>query len=157
MNLQGQRAYRDDNQHDCGQKDVADPRIDAREGQVGGEIHIHRLLENSLVGYGQARENERVHHIDRVGYFAEKLYRRHHERACNKTAVQLENRNCADKVRDNRNDAGAGSKTEHRHDCNGENDPDRRQSAQVTNWMKDVRSELVQIIYENLIYPKNRY
>jgi len=32
-----------------------------------------------------------------------------------------------------------------------------RQSAQVTNWMKDVRSELAQIIYEKPIYPKNRY
>ena len=32
-----------------------------------------------------------------------------------------------------------------------------RQSAQVTNWMKDVRSELAQIIYEQPIYPKNRY
>jgi beta-ureidopropionase len=27
----------------------------------------------------------------------------------------------------------------------------------VTNWMKDVRSELAQIIYEKPIYPKNRY
>jgi predicted amidohydrolase len=32
-----------------------------------------------------------------------------------------------------------------------------RESAQVTNWMKDVRSELAQIIYEKPIYPKNRY
>jgi beta-ureidopropionase len=32
-----------------------------------------------------------------------------------------------------------------------------RESAQVTNWMKDVRSELAQIIYEQPIYPKNRY
>ncbi len=32
-----------------------------------------------------------------------------------------------------------------------------RQSAQVTNWLKDVRSELAQIIYERSIYPKNRY
>ena len=32
-----------------------------------------------------------------------------------------------------------------------------RASAQVTNWMKDVRSELAQIIYEKPIYPKNRY
>ena len=31
-----------------------------------------------------------------------------------------------------------------------------RESAQVTNWMKDVRSELAQIIYEQPIYPKNR-
>lgn len=32
-----------------------------------------------------------------------------------------------------------------------------RQNAQVTNWLKDVRSELAQIIYEQLIYPKNLY
>src|SRR5215813_8632333 len=32
-----------------------------------------------------------------------------------------------------------------------------RESAQVTNWMKDVRAELAQIIYEKSIYPKNRY
>jgi len=32
-----------------------------------------------------------------------------------------------------------------------------RESAQVTNWMKDVRAELAQIIYEKPIYPKNRY
>jgi beta-ureidopropionase len=32
-----------------------------------------------------------------------------------------------------------------------------RESAQVTNWMKDVRAELAQIIYEQPIYPKNRY
>ena len=32
-----------------------------------------------------------------------------------------------------------------------------RESAQVTNWMKDIRSELAQIIYEKPIYPKNRY
>ena len=32
-----------------------------------------------------------------------------------------------------------------------------RQSAQVTNWMKDVRAELAQIIYEQPIYPKNLY
>src|SRR6185369_5520541 len=32
-----------------------------------------------------------------------------------------------------------------------------RASAQVTNWLKDVRSELAQIIYERPIYPKNRY
>ena len=30
-------------------------------------------------------------------------------------------------------------------------------SAQVTNWMKDVRAELAQLIYEQPIYPKNRY
>ena len=33
----------------------------------------------------------------------------------------------------------------------------RRETAQVTNWMKDVRPELAQIIDEKLIYPKNRY
>lgn len=32
-----------------------------------------------------------------------------------------------------------------------------RQSAQVTNWPKDIRSELAQIIYEQPIYPKNLY
>jgi hypothetical protein len=32
-----------------------------------------------------------------------------------------------------------------------------RASAQVTNWMKDVRAEFAQIIYEQAIYPKNRY
>jgi predicted amidohydrolase len=32
-----------------------------------------------------------------------------------------------------------------------------RASAQVTNWMKDVRTELAQIIYDQPIYPKNRY
>ena len=32
-----------------------------------------------------------------------------------------------------------------------------RELAQVTNWMKDVRAELAQIIYEKPIYPKNRY
>jgi predicted amidohydrolase len=32
-----------------------------------------------------------------------------------------------------------------------------RESAQVTNWMKDIRAELAQIIYEKPIYPKNRY
>jgi hypothetical protein len=32
-----------------------------------------------------------------------------------------------------------------------------RQSAQVTNWAKDIRTELAQIIYEKPIYPKNRY
>jgi len=32
-----------------------------------------------------------------------------------------------------------------------------RQSALSSNWLKDVRSELAQIIYENPIYPKNLY
>jgi predicted amidohydrolase len=32
-----------------------------------------------------------------------------------------------------------------------------RQSAQVTNWVKDIRTELGQIIYEQPIYPKNLY
>lgn len=32
-----------------------------------------------------------------------------------------------------------------------------RASAQVTNWLKDVRTELAEIIYERPIYPKNRY
>ncbi len=32
-----------------------------------------------------------------------------------------------------------------------------RQSAQSSNWLKDVRSELAQIIYEQPIYPKNLY
>ena len=32
-----------------------------------------------------------------------------------------------------------------------------RESAQVTNWMKDIRAEMAQIIYEKPIYPKNRY
>jgi beta-ureidopropionase len=32
-----------------------------------------------------------------------------------------------------------------------------RKSAHVTNWLKDVRAELAQIIYEQPIYPKNRY
>jgi beta-ureidopropionase len=32
-----------------------------------------------------------------------------------------------------------------------------RQSAQVTNWTKDIRAELAQIIYEQPIYPKNLY
>ena len=32
-----------------------------------------------------------------------------------------------------------------------------RQNAQVTNWLKDVRAELAQIIYEQPIYPKNLY
>jgi beta-ureidopropionase len=32
-----------------------------------------------------------------------------------------------------------------------------RAHAQVTNWLKDVRTEMAQIIYEHPIYPKNRY
>lgn len=32
-----------------------------------------------------------------------------------------------------------------------------RQTAQVSNWLKDVRCELAQIIYEQPLYPKNRY
>jgi beta-ureidopropionase len=32
-----------------------------------------------------------------------------------------------------------------------------RQSAQSSNWLKDVRSELAQIIYEQPVYPKNLY
>ena len=32
-----------------------------------------------------------------------------------------------------------------------------RQIAQVTNWPKDIRAELAQIIYEQPIYPKNLY
>ncbi len=32
-----------------------------------------------------------------------------------------------------------------------------RASAKVTNWLKDVRTELAQLIYERPIYPKNRY
>jgi beta-ureidopropionase len=32
-----------------------------------------------------------------------------------------------------------------------------RQSAQVTNWPKDIRAELAQIIYEQPIYPKDLY
>jgi hypothetical protein len=32
-----------------------------------------------------------------------------------------------------------------------------RQNAQVTNWPKDIHSELAQIIYEKPIYPKNLY
>jgi predicted amidohydrolase len=32
-----------------------------------------------------------------------------------------------------------------------------RQSAQVTNWVKDIRVELAQIVYERPIYPKNLY
>ncbi len=32
-----------------------------------------------------------------------------------------------------------------------------RASAQVSNWMKDVRAELAQIIYDREIYPKNLY
>jgi beta-ureidopropionase len=34
---------------------------------------------------------------------------------------------------------------------------DHRDSIQVTNWMKDVRSELAQIICEKPFYPKDRY
>ena len=32
-----------------------------------------------------------------------------------------------------------------------------RANAQVTNWMKDIRAELAQLIYEQPIYPKNLY
>ena len=32
-----------------------------------------------------------------------------------------------------------------------------RANAQVSNWLKDVRTEMAQIIYEHPIYPKNRY
>jgi len=32
-----------------------------------------------------------------------------------------------------------------------------RACAQVTNWMKDVRAEMAQLIYERPIYPKNLY
>lgn len=32
-----------------------------------------------------------------------------------------------------------------------------RTHAQVTNWMKDIRSEAAQLIYQHNIYPKNRY
>ncbi|WP_409186581.1 nitrilase-related carbon-nitrogen hydrolase [Amycolatopsis sp. VS8301801F10] len=32
-----------------------------------------------------------------------------------------------------------------------------RSAASVTNWLKDVRTELAQIAYEQPIYPKNRY
>jgi beta-ureidopropionase len=32
-----------------------------------------------------------------------------------------------------------------------------RANAQVTNWLKDIRTELAQIIYDQPIYPKNRY
>src|SRR6266540_3723312 len=32
-----------------------------------------------------------------------------------------------------------------------------RQNAQVTNWPKDIRAELAQLIYEQPIYPKNLY
>jgi hypothetical protein len=32
-----------------------------------------------------------------------------------------------------------------------------RQSAQASNWLKDVRAELAQLIYEQPIYPKNLY
>lgn len=32
-----------------------------------------------------------------------------------------------------------------------------RTHSQVTNWMKDIRSECAQLIYQNNIYPKNLY
>ena len=32
-----------------------------------------------------------------------------------------------------------------------------RESAQVTNWLKDVRAEMAQLIYERPVYPKNLY
>ncbi|WP_020494577.1 nitrilase-related carbon-nitrogen hydrolase [Sciscionella marina] len=32
-----------------------------------------------------------------------------------------------------------------------------RASAQISNWAKDIRAELGQLIYERPIYPKNRY
>ena len=32
-----------------------------------------------------------------------------------------------------------------------------RANAQVTNWLKDIRAEMAQLIYEKPIYPKNRY
>ncbi len=32
-----------------------------------------------------------------------------------------------------------------------------RQNSQVTNWTKDIRTELAQIVYEQPIYPKNLY
>lgn len=32
-----------------------------------------------------------------------------------------------------------------------------RESAKVTNWVKDIRTEAAQLIYENPIYPKNMY
>jgi len=32
-----------------------------------------------------------------------------------------------------------------------------RQNSQVTNWVKDIRTEMAQIIYEKPIYPKNLY
>jgi len=32
-----------------------------------------------------------------------------------------------------------------------------RESAQVTNWMKDLRAELAQNICEKSIYPKNQH
>jgi beta-ureidopropionase len=31
------------------------------------------------------------------------------------------------------------------------------ESVPVTSWLKDVRAELAQIIYEQPVYPKNRY
>ncbi|WJR36136.1 nitrilase-related carbon-nitrogen hydrolase [Mycobacteroides immunogenum] len=33
----------------------------------------------------------------------------------------------------------------------------QRMHAQTTNWLKDVRTEIAQLIYENPIYPKNLY
>ena len=32
-----------------------------------------------------------------------------------------------------------------------------RANAQVSNWLKDIRTEMAQLIYEKPIYPKNRY
>ncbi len=32
-----------------------------------------------------------------------------------------------------------------------------RVNAQVTNWLKDVRAEMAQLLYERPLYPKNRY
>jgi predicted amidohydrolase len=32
-----------------------------------------------------------------------------------------------------------------------------RANAQISNWMKDIRTEMAQVIYEKPIYPKNRY
>ncbi|MHC5540201.1 nitrilase-related carbon-nitrogen hydrolase [Singulisphaera rosea] len=32
-----------------------------------------------------------------------------------------------------------------------------RANAQVTNWLKDVRTEMAQLIYERPLYPRNRY
>lgn len=33
----------------------------------------------------------------------------------------------------------------------------QRAHAQTTNWLKDIRTEIAQLIYEHPIYPKNRY